>query len=152
MLQLRRNDPFEVLFRNFFDNDSFFNSVTQCKFEYPVDIYENENGLQIEIAAVGLDRKEIDINVEEGNILRVSYKKLSEDEESTAQNDKDASCIHRGIARRSFNLGWKIGKSFNIDELTATLDKGLLVISIPSAPKVEPKKIEIKVPHKQIKA
>lgn len=143
----RRDNPFEILFRNFFDNDSFFNDVAQCNIKYPVDIYENETGLQIEIAAVGLDKNEININIEEGNILRVFYEKNP----PVKEGQEDSGYIHRGIARRSFNMGWKIGKTFNIEALEASLDKGLLTITIPSAPKVESKKIDINIPNQQTK-
>lgn len=146
----RREDPFELLFKNFFEGDSFFTTINNCEMKYPVDIYETDKTLEIEIAAVGISEDDIDIKLEEGNILRVSYEKESPTQSDNA-SEKEPTYIHKGIARRSFNMGWKIGQSFDIENLEASLDKGLLKITIPSAPKVEPKKIDIKVPHKELK-
>jgi HSP20 family molecular chaperone IbpA len=42
-----RQSPFEVLFRDFFNTESFFNNLEKSKPGYPVDIYEDDEGLKI---------------------------------------------------------------------------------------------------------
>ena len=64
-------DPFDIVWKNFFDVNSNFNTINQ-KINYPVDIYETENGLCFELAAVGLEKLDIDIQVD-GDTLRVSH-------------------------------------------------------------------------------
>ena len=137
----RYNDPFEVLFRNFFNTESHFDRVSNSSFSHPVDIYDSKDGLVIEVAAIGVDEEDININVEDGNILRVSYKKQKSEEQST--DEKEDCFIHKGIKRSSFDLGWKIGTTYNLEEVSANLDKGLLTINIPFAEKLAPKQIPI---------
>lgn len=139
-------DPFAIMFRNFFDNDSFFSPLAESKPKYPVDIYENENGLQFDVAVVGLDEKDINIEVTEGNTLRISYKK----EVDTSETD-DQNYFHQGIAKRSFSFGWRIANKYDISKINATVDKGLLNISIPCSDEIKPKSIQIK-PKKALTA
>jgi len=127
-------DPFDIVWKNFMNSNSTFNTF-QEKINYPVDIYETENGLCFELAVVGLDKEDLEIQVE-GDTLRVSHEN---------KNDNEiVNYIARGIARRSFDLAWKVASKFELSKLTAKLDKGLLIIDIPYAESKAPKKISIK--------
>jgi len=44
-LKLTGTDPFDVLFKNFFNNDSFFSPAVETKISHPVDIFETLDGL-----------------------------------------------------------------------------------------------------------
>ena len=126
-------DPFDIVWKNFFDGHSNYNTLQQ-KINYPVDIYETENGLCFELAAVGIDKIDIDIQVE-GDTLRVKY---------DGKQDQERNYIARGIAKRSFDLAWKVASKFDLSQLVARLSKGLLIIDIPYAESKAPKKISIK--------
>ena len=132
---LRNIDDFEVLFRDFFNSSDPFNTIINSRFNYPVDIFESPRGLQIEIAAVGLSKEDIEILIEDGDVLRVSHKKSSESSSETY--------LHRGITRKAFSFGWKISAKFYIERLEAKLENGLLSIIIPFSEKADPKRIEI---------
>ena len=128
--------PFDILVKNFFQNDSFFSPAQDSKIGYPVDIYENKEGLHFEIACVGLEKSDIELNVE-GDLLKIGYTKPLEEE--------DVNVYHyRGISKRSFNLGYKVAPRFNLSEAIAEMDKGLLVITIPFAEEAKPKSLKIK--------
>lgn len=132
-------DPFDIVWKNFLDVNSPFNTLDN-KINYPVDIYEVENGLRFELAVVGLNQEDLDILVE-GDTLRITHdRKVAEVERSY---------IQRGIARRSFDLAWKVASKFDLNQLTATMDKGLLIIDIPVSEERAPKKIQILVPKKK---
>lgn len=137
-------EPFDLLFRNFFDTDSFFMPAIESKPKYPVDIYETGDGLQLDIAVVGLDENDINIEVKDGDTLIVSYQK-----ENETENIDDQKYIHRGITKKSFNIGWRISNKFDISKIEATVDKGLLNIFIPCAEEAKPKSIQVK-PKKAI--
>ena len=126
--------PTDLLFKNFFETDSHFQSHAEIKPNYPCDLFTTDEGLGIEIAAVGLDKKDIKIETAE-NQIKVIYEK-TDDENSV-------DYIHRGIARRSFNLGWKISPKYNLKKIKADMDKGLLTIFIPIADEAKPKAITI---------
>ena len=132
-LFLERN-PFDILVRNFFQEAGAYRPLADTKLPHPVDIYERDNGLGIDIACTGISKEDIEILIE-GNIIRVNYERPKEELEDVF--------IHKGIAKRSFNLGWKIDSKFNLSKATAEFKNGLLVISIPFAKGSEPKTLKI---------
>ena len=149
MTTLRVNTPFgtrlfptDLLFTNFFEQASDFETTVDRKINHPVDIKLTEDALLFEIAAVGLEKKDIDLQVEDGNCLKVSYTKPNIE---TNNSDIDAGqYIHKGIAKRSFNLGWKISPKFDLTKISATMENGLLAIEVPVTPESRPKTIKIK--------
>ena len=129
-------DPFDLLWRDLFDTQSHFSAITQ-KVTHPVDIFETQDGIRFEIAAVGLDQEDIEILVE-GDSLRIKYDRQKPFDQETA--------IYRGIKRSGFDLSWKIATKFDLSQLKASLDKGLLSLTIPVAEGKAVRKIEISVP------
>jgi HSP20 family protein len=127
-------DPFDLLWRDLLESQSHFAAITQ-KVTHPVDIYETEAGIRFEIAAVGLDKKDLDILVE-GDQLRIKYEKVKPVDQEAA--------IYRGIKRSGFDLTWKISSKFDLNKLEAALDKGLLTLTIPVAEGKAIKRIELK--------
>jgi len=133
-------DQFDLLWRDLFDTQSHFSAITQ-KVSHPVDIFETKEGIRFEIAAVGLYQDDISIIVE-GDQLRITYEKPNKPEETP---------IYKGIKRSSFNLTWKVSTKFDLNKLSASLDKGLLVLTIPIAEGKAIKQIEIKTPKQLLK-
>jgi HSP20 family protein len=130
-------DAFDVLFKNFFNNESFFAPVIDTRIGHPVDIFEDESGLHFEIAGTGLTKEDINISVE-GDVLKVSYKKEDSDE-------SERKFFHRGITRKSFDLGYRIPLSkYDLGLAEAEMENGLLRIDIPIAEQAKPKTLTIK--------
>jgi HSP20 family protein len=127
--------PFDILIKDFFNTDAEFRPAHQTKINHPVDIYEANDGLNIDIACVGLTKKDIEITVE-GDILKVEYNR--------DKSKKDESYVHRNIAKRSFNLGWRISRRFDLSKLNAKLELGLLQLSAPLTEDNKPKTVTIK--------
>ena len=132
--------PYDLLFRDFFKSELDFQPAINAKFTHPVDIFENKQGLHFDIACTGLSKEDVEINIE-GDVLKVSYTK-PQDEECCEVND--CTYIHRGVAKRSFNLGYKIAPKFNLSKAEAMMENGLLGIRIPFADEAKPKTIKIK--------
>lgn len=126
-------DPFDLLWKDLFETNSNYANISQ-RITHPVDIYESENGILFEIAAVGLDKSDIEILVE-GEQLRIKYDK-PQLEERTA--------LYKGIKRSSFDITWKISTKFDLSKLEASLDKGLLKLNIPVAAGKAVRRIELK--------
>ena len=134
-------DLFDLLWRDLSDTQSHFSAITQ-KVSHPVDIFETQDGIRFEIAAVGLDHDDIEILVE-GDLLRIKYDKpKSLDQESF---------IYRGIKRSGFDLSWTVSTKFDLSQLKASLDKGLLVLTIPIAEGKAVKQIKITAPKQLLK-
>ena len=127
--------PFDILFRNFFqDQGQYVPMVEKNKVSHPVDLYETEKGLNFDIACTGISKDEIEIQLN-GDILRVNYDRNEED---------DKEYIYKGIAKRSFNLGWKIARRFDLTKIEGSMKDGLLKLFIPLTPESKPKTISIK--------
>ena len=127
--------PFDILIKDFFNSDTEFRPAHQTKINHPVDIYEADDGLNIDIACVGLTKKDIELTVE-GDILKVEYNR--------DKSKKDETYVHRNIAKRSFNLGWRISRRFDLSKLEAKLELGLLHLFAPLTEDNKPKTVTIK--------
>ncbi len=127
---------FDILFKNFFESESDFAPFNQIRFNYPVDIYTTDDGLNIDIACVGVDKKDLDIKIE-GDILRVEYKK------DLPEDDLKMIFVQKGIARRAFNMGWRISRRHDLSKLVAKLENGLLQLHMPITTECKPKKVAI---------
>ena len=125
--------PFDILVRNFFNEGSRYQPLLETKLQHPVDIYQTEKGLEIDIACTGISKDEIEIQIQD-NILKVNYDK---------SKNENLDYIHKGIAKRSFNLGWKIDSKFDLGKANAKFENGLLAISIPFAKGSELKTLKI---------
>ena len=130
--------PLDILVKNFFNAEQEeFQQPNNRILNHPVDIYEDKQGLHFDIACTGLTKKHIELKVED-DILRVIYTKKDKDE------DENQHIYHSGIAKRSFNLGWKIARRFELSKIDASMKDGLLKLFIPLQPESKPKKVSIK--------
>ena len=132
--------PFDLLFKDFFKSDINFRPAIEAKPSHPVDIYENKNGLHFEIACTGLTKSDVQIDIE-GDVLRINYNKPKEED---CCEVNDCNYIYKGVARRSFNLGYKIASKFDLSQAEASMKDGLLKISVPYAESAKPKVLKIK--------
>lgn len=129
------DDPTDILFRDLFDSNSFFDRFFALedspekyrRINYPVNLRETKEGLEFEIAIVGVDKKDVKIEVK-NDILSVVYEKS----EDTIKEEN--TYIHRGITQRSFSLAWKVNAKFDLRKIVASMDKGLLKILVPISP------------------
>jgi HSP20 family protein len=136
----RQLSPFDLLFKDFFKSDLNFQPAIEAKHSHPVDIFETDKGLHFEVACTGLSKEDVELNLE-GDILKISYSKDAEAADAEAQG---RNYIHRGVAKRSFNLGYKIASKFNLSKAEAMMENGLLAIRIPFAEEAKPKVLKIK--------
>ena len=128
--------PFDILVRNFFQDASTYSPLAETKVPHPVDIYISEKGLSFDIACTGIRKEDIELLIQD-NHLKINYSKPKED-------TKEIEYIHKGIAKRSFNLGWKIDSKFDLTKATASFNDGLLAIQVPFSKGSELKKLQIK--------
>lgn len=126
---------FDLFFRDFFRESSIFLPQTSAKLNYPVDIYRDGEKLVFEIACTGINKEEINIKIQ-GDNLRVIYDRAEKEEDSREY-------INKGIAKRSFDLGWKIPSTCDSGEAKATFKNGLLSIEFPLRKEAKPKTLTI---------
>jgi HSP20 family protein len=131
----RSMNPFDLLFRNLFESEAAFIPAEQAKQQYPINIFEDDLGLTFELACTGIPKEAIEVKLE-GDTINFSYDKAK-------TPDPERKYIHRGIAKRSFNLAYKLGTKFNPTKATAKFNDGLLIVAVPFAKSVTPKVIKI---------
>ena len=135
MLMPRKND-FDI-FGGFFD-DSFFNE-SRRKEIMKTDIKEGENEYTLEIEMPGIKKENVKIELSKGYIT-ISAENNNEVEEK--ENNYIRKERHYGSFTRSFYVGDKV----EMNDINASMDNGILSITVPKEESEEPEKkyIEIK--------
>ena len=131
----RSSHPFDLLFRNLFETGTQFTPATEAKQQYPINIFEDDLGLTFELACTGIPKEAIEVKLE-GDMITFSY-----DKDKTPEPERNY--IHRGIAKRSFNLAYKLGTKFTPNKASANFNDGLLIVTVPFAKEAAPKVLKI---------
>ena len=105
----------------------------RCK----MDLAETKDGFELTVELPGLEEKDVDVSVAD-NMLTVSGEKKFESE----QKDKNYRFIERSYC--SFSRSISLPEGVKADQIKATISKGVLKVAIPTPPKAEDKKIEVK--------
>ena len=119
--------PVTVGFDNVFDHfermfDDDFRAISNMPAFPHYNIVKNDkNKYDIEIALAGYNKKDIEVNLEDG-VLSIKSKK--EEKEDT----KDGEIIHKGIAKRYFSKSFTIAE--DVEVKGAELKDGLLRVSL----------------------
>jgi len=132
----RSMHPFDLLFRNLFEAGTTFTPAIEAKQQFPINIFEDDVGLTFELACTGISKDAIEIKLE-GDLISFNY-----DKEKTP-DVSSRNYIHRGIAKRSFHLGYKVGTKFNLSKTKADFFDGLLIVTVPFANEAKPKVLKI---------
>jgi len=127
---------FDILFHNFFNPSSGYLAAAKAKQPHPLNIFYTDDNLQFEVACTGLTKDDVTVDIED-DVLKISY---SKPEEETFH----PGTIHRGLSKRSFDLGYKISAKYDLSKADAKLENGLLEITIPITDKAKPKTLKIK--------
>ncbi|MEA2904398.1 MAG: hypothetical protein QOI12_1785 [Alphaproteobacteria bacterium] len=104
-----------------------------------MDISENDKEYVITAELPGLERKDVEISLDD-NVLTIRGEKKVESE----QDDKDKN-VH--VAERSYGVFYRVLQlpaSVDPSSVQATMSNGVLKITIPKPAKPESKKIEVK--------
>ncbi len=103
------------------------------------DIYENDTGYMVQMAAPGVKQEDVNVNYENG-ILTVSLKR-----DTAIEALKDAKLIRNERSGFDYKKSFRLSDDAVTDKITAQVKEGLLMVFIPKKEKTQPKKIEVKV-------
>lgn len=142
MALIKYSEPNRDLFGARFSDiiDEFFNDAVatrQNTFAPSIDVSETENQFIIDVALPGMDKKDIDLNIENGR-LTISGERKFEKKEDGKQYHRVES--HYGTFTRSFQL------PDNVDDesINATYKDGILNVTINKSEEKLKKQIKIK--------
>jgi len=123
-------------------DDRFITNGTVSNFPPYNIVKTGKNTYNIELALAGFNKKDIDVEYEDNNLV-VKSKKVDKAEASET-TDVDGNMIHRGISKRHFLKSFTIAS--DVEVKGAELKDGLLTVAleriIPDAKKA--RSIEIK--------
>ena len=154
----------KVAFRTgipFFDRDEFltpfdkmFDSMVESQFPevvksvgvkpyqgsaYPkVNVYEYDDKVGIVAEIPGLNKKQLDVEVEDGVLT------ISGDKHSTFE-DEGAKVLRRELKQSSFKRSFELGEQLDGDNINASFKDGVLSVSIPKIEPEKPKKTFVKI-------
>lgn len=120
--------------------DEFFNNLPSTWSKDlnvpPVNVSENKGSYILELAAPGVSKEDLKINIEEG-LLTISY------EHKTEKETKEQKTLRQEFSLNSFKRTFTIDETINDDKIEAKYENGVLKLSLP-------KKEEVKVLPKEI--
>ena len=154
----------KVAFRTnipFFDRDTFltpfdkmFDAMVESQFPevvkqvgvkpyqgsaYPkVNVYEYDDKIGIVAEIPGLNKKQLNVDVEDGVLT------ISGDKHSTFE-DEGAKVIRRELKQSSFKRSFELGEQLDGENIAANFKDGVLSVSIPKAEPEKPKKTFVKI-------
>jgi|TARA_Y100000590_G_scaffold250722_1_gene281624 HSP20 family protein len=154
----------KVTFRNsipFFDRDEFltpfdkmFDSMVETQFPdvvksvgvkpyqgsaYPkVNVYEYDDKVGIVAEIPGLNKKQLNVEVEEGVLT------ISGDKHSTFEVE-GAKVLRKELKQSSFKRSFELGDLLDGENISANFKDGVLSVSIPKTEPEQPKKHSVKI-------
>jgi len=102
----------------------------------PMDLYKKNGSYIIEVALPGLEKKDIDIDVD-GNCLTVSGKYSKE------VGEKEKQYHYRELRQGSFSRSVSFPENLDPEKVIASFEKGILKVEVPSLRPTEVKKVAI---------
>tara|TARA_R100001510_G_C7653022_1_gene211024 strand:+ start:396 stop:845 length:450 start_codon:yes stop_codon:yes gene_type:complete len=146
-LVIKRDDflaPFDKMFDSMFETN--FPEVAQTvgvnpfsSTAYPkVNVYEYENKVGVVAEIPGIDKKNLDVEVEDG-VMTIKGSKHGFDE------DTQATVLRRELKHSAFERKFTLGESLDGDNISANFKDGILSIEIPKIEPEKPKKTFVKI-------
>jgi HSP20 family protein len=134
-LQDRMNRLFNEQVANYGSNEE---SLFAGSFTPAVDVYEDEQAIQLKFEVPGIDEKDIDIRLENQVLTVRGERKL--EKETKEEN-------FRRVERRygSFTRSFNLPNTVDSESVHAAYDKGVLSVRLPKKEAAKPKQIKINV-------
>lgn len=120
----------DAFFKDFFDHPA---KAAVSKTVPAVNIIENENNFQIEVAAPGLEKENFNITVDD-DVLTISSEVKNEKEEK----DNKGKFTKREFSYHSFKRSFTLDpETIDAENIQASYEKGVLNINVPKKLKEE---------------
>tara|TARA_B100002019_G_scaffold42235_1_gene35363 strand:+ start:311 stop:784 length:474 start_codon:yes stop_codon:yes gene_type:complete len=106
---------------------------------YPkVNVYEYDDKVGIIAEIPGLDKKQLEVSVEEGVLT------IAGDKHSAFEND-GAKVLRRELKQSSFKRQFELGEQLDGKHISANFKDGILSVSVPKVEPKKPKKHTVKI-------
>jgi len=106
---------------------------------YPkVNVYEYDDKVGIIAEIPGLDKKQLEVSVEEGVLT------IAGDKHSAFEND-GAKVLRRELKQSSFKRQFELGEQLDGKHISANFKDGILSVNVPKVEPEKPKKHTVKI-------
>ena len=102
-----------------------------------MDLVEHKDRYQVRIDLPGLSKDDIEISMHD-EVLSISGEKKGETKET------EGNLIHQERWSGKFSRSLKLAKDVNANQIEAVFENGVLEVSLPFVPEVQPRKIEVR--------
>lgn len=103
----------------------------------PVNVWEDKEAFHVEAELPGMTREQLTISVTHKNQLTLQGERLTEEPEKGRWHRRE-----RGFGR--FQRVLKLPLPIDADKVSATLENGMLSLTLPKAEEAKPRKIAVK--------
>lgn len=139
-----RYEPFRLLnrfhrdFNRFFDDSAAQSEVTAATASWlpSVDVREEQDRFVVQVDLPGVDKKDIEIVAEKG-VLTIKGERRAEKREGNAAYERVERVSGKFLRR------FTLPETAQPDAITAKQTNGVLEVSIPKQPQVQPKRVEV---------
>lgn len=151
LVKFRRRPFGNLVTQDFFDMDDFFDNRGWVRDMLPdrfwngkrsepaLNIKENDDNFEIELAAPGFAKKDFEVTLED-SCLNISAEK------STSEEDKEDNYTRREFSYKAFERSLQLPESVKQEAIKASYKDGILSFKLSKkeeAKKIPPKKVEI---------
>ena len=145
MLLVRRNNSMNWL--NSWFNDNFFDTdvVARTNATAPaVNVKENEKAYVMEVAAPGLKKEQVHMDIDKDGFLNVAIENKAENKDE----DKKEHYLRREFSYSSYQQSYQLPDNVDREKINAKVSDGVLEIELP---KVAPSAVKDNVKHIAVK-
>jgi HSP20 family protein len=103
-----------------------------------IDIYETDDSVVVEAQVPGIQEKNVEVTIE-GNVLTISAHQTDNEEEKKAKKT-----VYKSTRQMSFNYSTSLPRMVQGDKAEASVENGVVKVTIPKADSDKPKRIEVK--------
>ncbi len=103
----------------------------------PADMYETDNSIVLKVELAGVDKEDVDIEVEDGTLILKGERK--------SRNLDDEHYHRMELSYGSFYRVFSLPSATDKDAIKANFSSGVLEVTIPKAPGPVSKHIEVEI-------
>ena len=132
MLPVRKKQNWKHdIFNDFYDNDWMVRTNATAP---AINVLENENSYEIEVAAPGMKKEDFKVHIDEnGNLAIEMEKKVDEKEEK-----KNGHYLRREFSYSKFQQTMVLPDDVEREKISAKVENGVLNVIIPKIEKTKP--------------
>ena len=97
-------------------------------------IIEDVDGYMLQVEMPGVNKDGLEISVENNELTIIGRRFLPAIE---------GTLIHRESRRENYRRAFELDPSIDADKISATIDQGVMTLTLPKAEQVKPRKIKV---------